>query len=236
MGCLAAMATVWMSVSCTNPKDERIAMLEEDLKAVSLDRDQAKADRTEAEVESQRLRNELAGKDGEFAGYQTRYDAQSGEVRRLKEDLAKLEAELSKKPSLSDDWKYGEGLAMRSIPGGVLFSSGSAKLSKGGRKILDSIASKLNGEFSSMKVLVVGHTDSDPIRKTKKIWKDNYELSAERGLTVARFLVNRGVAGSRVIAGGAGEHQPAAPNASKANKSKNRRVEIYAYNPSKLLK
>ena len=60
---------------------------------------------------------------------------------------------------------------------------------------------------------------------------DNYQLSTERALAVARHLVSRGVPPGRLIAGGCGEHRPREANTSKTNRAANRRVEIFALEP-----
>ncbi|HRX87797.1 MAG TPA: OmpA family protein, partial [Phycisphaerae bacterium] len=55
-----------------------------------------------------------------------------------------------------------------------------------------------------------------------------YELSAERALAVVRWLKERGVSPSRLVACGVGEYRPRVPNTSRDNRAKNRRVEIFA--------
>lgn len=91
---------------------------------------------------------------------------------------------------------------------------------------LDAIVAKIKAEHANQHVYVIGHTDNDPIRRTK--WKDNLELSCQRAMAVVRYLATRGIRNARLLAAGAGEYSPLAPNTSKENKAKNRRVEIYA--------
>ena len=83
----------------------------------------------------------------------------------------------------------------------------------------------VNSEYPTQDVLVYGHTDNEPIKKSG--WKDNYELSAQRALAVVRHLQSRGVSAARLVAAGCGEHRPTAPNTSQQSRAKNRRVEIY---------
>ncbi|MBA7641844.1 Outer membrane protein A [subsurface metagenome] len=110
------------------------------------------------------------------------------------------------------------------LPNAVLFDSGKATLKKATSTELDHIRSVLQAKYSGKQVDVVGHTDSDPIKKSK--WKDNWELSAQRALTVARYLVERGIAKDHIRAVGSGESRPIASNATDSGKKKNRRVEI----------
>ncbi len=74
---------------------------------------------------------------------------------------------------------------------------------------------------------MVGHTDTDPIKKSG--WKDNWELSAERALSVVRYLVKKGVPNSGVRACGSGSARPIGPNSSAAGKARNRRVEVVVH-------
>jgi len=110
------------------------------------------------------------------------------------------------------------------LPNSILFDSGKATLRKATSNELDHIRSVLRQKYPGKLIDVVGHTDTDPIKKSK--WKDNWELSAQRALTVARYLIQRGVPGDKIRAVGCGESRPIASNANASGKAKNRRVEI----------
>jgi len=109
----------------------------------------------------------------------------------------------------------------------ILFDSGKATLKRATSTELDHIQSVLRQKYSGKQIDVVGHTDTDPIRKSS--WKDNWELSAERALTVTRYLIQRGVPEDRIRAVGCGESRPVASNSTASGKAKNRRVEIVVY-------
>jgi len=113
------------------------------------------------------------------------------------------------------------------LPNTILFSSGRAKLKKATIKELNHIESVLESKYRGKHIDVVGHTDSDPIKKSG--WKDNWELSAERALSVTRYLIKQGVPQGQIRAVGCGSARPVVPNTSSANKAKNRRVEIVVY-------
>ncbi len=113
------------------------------------------------------------------------------------------------------------------LPNRVLFDSGKATLKKATSAELDHIRSVLRQKYSGNQVDVVGHTDTDPIKKSK--WKDNWELSAQRALTVTRYLTERGIAEDKIRAVGCGESRPIASNATVTGKAKNRRVEIVVH-------
>ncbi|HCO92813.1 MAG TPA: hypothetical protein DIU00_02490 [Phycisphaerales bacterium] len=110
------------------------------------------------------------------------------------------------------------------LPNSILFDSGKASLRQATSTELDHIRSVLRQKYPGKLIDVVGHTDTDPIKKSK--WKDNWELSAQRALTVARYLIQRGVPGGKIRAVGCGESRPVASNANASGKAKNRRVEI----------
>lgn len=112
------------------------------------------------------------------------------------------------------------------LAGEVLFDSGQATIKSTAKKSLDRIASTLKGKYSSYNVRIGGHTDSDPINKSKSKWSSNEQLSQARADAVRSYLVSKGVSAGRVSAQGFGSAQPKASNTSKAGKAQNRRVEI----------
>jgi len=113
------------------------------------------------------------------------------------------------------------------LPNTILFSSGKATLKRATNTDLDHILSVLQSRYASKQIDVVGHTDSDPIKKSK--WKDNLELSAQRALTVVRYLIAHGIPKEQIRAVGCGAARPVASNATASGKARNRRVEIVVY-------
>ena len=113
------------------------------------------------------------------------------------------------------------------LPNAILFDSGRATLKKATSTELNHIRSVLRQKYSNKQIDVVGHTDSDPIKKSK--WKDNLELSSQRALTVVRYLIERGIDEKRIRAVGCGAAIPIASNATASGKARNRRVEIVVY-------
>lgn len=105
------------------------------------------------------------------------------------------------------------------VPGDVLFASGQVTLSDGAKKTLKEVAKALNESYAGRSVVIEGHTDSDPIRKSK--WASNEALSEARAQAVATYLSQQGVSGNRISTIGMGASQPRGND-----KSKNRRVEI----------
>jgi chemotaxis protein MotB len=115
------------------------------------------------------------------------------------------------------------------LPNAILFDSGKAELKKTNISELDHIREVLQQKYPGRQIDVVGHTDTDPINKTKDLWKDNWELSAQRALAVTRYLIARGIDDKSIRAVGCGEARPVVSNATAAGKAKNRRVEIVVH-------
>jgi chemotaxis protein MotB len=152
-------------------------------------------------------------------------------VNRSEGDLARLEAEVKRLRSQHVDAKVTpDGNIEITMESDVSFSSGSHKLTKKGRSTLDAVAHELNGRFSGNQVRVIGHTDTDPIRRSP--YKDNWELGSERALGVIRYLHEQHrVEADRLVAASRGENAPLAGNTSKEGKARNRRVEIVVIIP-----
>jgi chemotaxis protein MotB len=144
---------------------------------------------------------------------------------------------LEKKKTAADATGFGEGYDVSfdaaagtvtvTLADSILFDSGKATLKSSTSKELDHIYSVLREKYGSRDIDVVGHTDTDPIKKSK--WADNWELSSERALSVARYLMQKGITDAKIKASGCGPARPVAPNSNGAGKQKNRRVEIVVH-------
>ena len=112
------------------------------------------------------------------------------------------------------------------ISGQVLFAQNSDKLQPDGRQLLDSLVVPLRAYLTARgeMLMVSGFTDDKAIRKGP--FADNWELSAQRALTVTRTLVEQGMPSSMVFAAAFGSEQPVKPNLDDAARALNRRVEM----------
>jgi chemotaxis protein MotB len=117
-----------------------------------------------------------------------------------------------------------------SIESSVSFSSGKATLTKEGKKTLQTVAGVLRADHGAGDYWIEGHTDSDPIKKSS--WDSNRALSVGRAMAVLHFLVEEcGISDDQCVVAGHGQYAPAASNKSKADRAKNRRVEIVVHAP-----
>jgi flagellar motor protein MotB len=114
------------------------------------------------------------------------------------------------------------------IRGNVLFALNSDQLQPEGREVLKSLAGPLSGYLKSRDeiLMVSGFTDDQQVHDGNRHFADNWELSAERALTVTRALVAEGVPASSVFAAAFGSEQPVGSNADEEGRAMNRRVEI----------
>jgi flagellar motor protein MotB len=115
------------------------------------------------------------------------------------------------------------------IRGSVLFDLNSAQLRAEGASLLRELSTPLVDYLGPREevLMVSGFTDDLQIRVGRQsAFRDNWELSVERALTVVRAMIDAGVPAGSLFAAGFGENQPLAPNDTDKNRAKNRRVEL----------
>ena len=112
----------------------------------------------------------------------------------------------------------------------VLFDPGQADVQAGGLPDLDALADailQLETEIPpdiNWVLRIDGHTDSRPISNAR--FPSNWELSAARAISVAQYLVTRGVSPNRLVAAGFGEFTPLDPAETDEAYRRNRRIEF----------
>lgn len=114
------------------------------------------------------------------------------------------------------------------ISGNVLFALNSDQLQPEGREVLASLVSPLSAYLRAHDeiLMVSGFTDDQQVHQGNRRYADNWELSAQRALTVTRALIDAGIPAAAVFAAAFGAEQPVASNADEAGRARNRRVEI----------
>jgi len=106
----------------------------------------------------------------------------------------------------------------------MLFEPGSARLSARGKQALDDAATKLRDLGENEFIMIEGHTDSDPIRYSANLWKDNWDLGAGRAMAVLRYLVDKGVDEKKIAASTYSYYHPVSED-----KAQNRRAVIVVH-------
>lgn len=167
----------------------------------------------------------------ENEGLDSKYAISENENARLIQERNKLEnARRSMEQRLRGTGvsvKIKEGHISVVLPSSVLFNSGQTKLKKSAKNSLSRVCSVLKKDFPNETIRIEGHTDSDPIKRTKQVYKSNWELSAMRATTVLHYLIdNCHLDPKKLYLAGFGKYQSVASNKTKSGKRENRRVEI----------
>ncbi len=135
-----------------------------------------------------------------------------------------LTRSLSKEDLKDVDVQVLKGVVYISLSDNMLYKSGSYEISDAAGATLAKIA-KIIKDYSNYDVLIEGNTDDVPISKTNI--RNNWDLSCLRASSVVQALQTKyGVDPKRLTAGGRGEYNPVADNATAAGKVKNRRTQI----------
>ncbi len=148
---------------------------------------------------------------------------QESEQAQLERVASQMEAVLA--PYVQDDLvtvKRSELWVELEIKSGLLFSSGSAALSKGSGALLYRLSQIFTGVDNV--IHVEGHTDNVPIATFE--FPSNWALSSARAASVVKQLVDYGVSPQRMVALGYGEYHPVADNKQEEGRNRNRRVAI----------
>ncbi len=110
-----------------------------------------------------------------------------------------------------------------SLPQAILFASADDRINRSALPIISEIAAVLRDLDN--KVELAGHADSVPIHNQR--FKNNWELSSARGLSLLNTLTNDyGIAESRLTVSSHGSYSPKGSNDTPDGRAENRRVEI----------
>lgn len=178
--------------------------------ARAFDAERERADRARLEARVKDAENERDRALARVAAAEQLRDDQdhlAAEVRRLKAQVAQLEAERTER-----GW-------ILTLGSDLLFDVGQATLKPGGRQAIASVA-RFMRERGERKVVVEGFTDNTGSATL------NQRLSEQRAKAVRDALVKQGIDAERIEARGQGAANPVASNDNPSGRSLNRRVEI----------
>jgi chemotaxis protein MotB len=128
-----------------------------------------------------------------------------------------------------------EGIGATEEPGGgialgeaLLFAEGQASIKPEGLKVLGSLVTLLKTEYPHDKLIVEGHTDNQPLDKTRERWRYNMILAWNRASAVFEYLVQHGIPEANIKCESYGPNKPLNPaTASSAEgRRQNRRVVV----------
>lgn len=148
-----------------------------------------------------------------------KYEQESYE--QIKEELAQMQERGELETSIDTE----KGLIIRINKSDILFEPGSAELTPRAKILLDKIGATIKQKFKIHLLKVEGHTDSQPF--SNAIYPSNWELSAARAGSIARFFIktHKFDPAYFTIVGHA-DTRPIAENDTAVGRAKNRRVEI----------
>ena len=217
---LLIAVTAMIATGCEDLKQENLALKNQNDLLLSQNQDLQDQVGTLG-TENEQLKNDL--------------DTKSLDLAAKNATIADLQGKLANQPTGetvivntggAKGWEKGRFGDKIAVGCDLLFSSGRATLTRAGKSKLAKIAGDIKGSYAGMPVRVYGYTDSDPIRKTKNLWADNLDLSANRAMAVTRYLISQGVSKGMIETVAMGSTNYISPNSTKAGKAKNRRVEI----------
>ena len=224
-------------------KDAAIAGLEDDLMAAQELSDEANAQVTLLNQQLAALRTQIGALEAALEASEARDTESRTQIadlgRRLNLALAQRVQDLSRYRSdffgrlreilegRADVRVVGDRFVFQSE---VLFDPGQADISPEGTPDLDALADailQLETEIPpdiNWVLRIDGHTDIRPISNER--FPSNWELSAARAISVAQYLVSKGVSPNRLVAAGFGEFTPLDPAETEEAYRRNRRIEF----------
>lgn len=166
------------------------------------------------------LNEQLGGNETQIQEYKQQLAAKDSLLNALKQSLTTALIDFK-----SDELKVEnrDGKLYVIMLDKLLFKSGSADVELKGQKAIKTLSKELSNN-PNIGIMVEGHTDNVPM--SGKTYKDNWELSSARALSVVRCLSDGGLPQKRLAAVGRGEFYPVASNTTEAGRAQNRRTEI----------
>ena len=177
---------------------------------IASDRDKARLDARTQEADAAKIAADAAKLDASAA--RSDADAAAQKAKDLQLQIDALQAEATDR-----------GLVL--TLGDVLFATGKSDVKVGATSNLNKLVTFLN-KYPDRTVQIEGHTDSVGSEDS------NQGLSQRRAESVKAYLVQQGIAGSRLTAVGMGESQPVASNDTQSGRQQNRRVVAVIDNPA----
>jgi len=117
-----------------------------------------------------------------------------------------------------------DGAVYVSLEEKLLFKSGSAVVDPKGKEALKALSQVINST-ADITVMIEGHTDNVPIKT--QLFKDNWDLSTARAISIVRILTkDYGFDPNRITASGRGQFHPVKTNETPEGRAGNRRTEV----------
>ncbi len=153
-------------------------------------------------------------------------DEQDSAGKNITSSITSAEDREAEEGGILEQVEMGHSLR---LPSNIFFDAGSAEINNSDVYLYLQRVTEVIKKFPEyVQIDVRGYTDNSPLPISSK-YKDNYELSAARSLSVMKTLVKNGINPKQISFSGYGEYKAIAPNDSPINRSKNNRVEIFFF-------
>jgi len=176
---------------------------------------------SDLERDNSRLREEIT------VTQRSREESAQKTSKSYEELLEKMKTEISKGGVTISEL---QGKLTVDLKSAILFDSGSAEVKPAGLEVLQKVIDVLK-DVQGKVVRIEGHTDNVPVSGALAAkYPTNWELSAARAISVARYLQIRGIDPSLLSAVAYGEYRPVVSNDTPEGKARNGRIEIVLVN------
>lgn len=235
-----ASLCILVLAACGVPKDEhqktvdQLAQIQNELQSTKAERDKLQAEKDKFAAETKKVSGELTNASNRAVSLEQDVAASKAELESLRKQRAQYEQRMQafkdlalKLKAMVDAGKlqvqFRKGRMLVRLPDNILFPVGSAKLKKEGEAAIAEVATALS-LIKDRDFVVAGHTDNVGIKTGR--FPSNWELSSQRAIEVAKFMIGKGVDPAHISAAGYAEHDPVVANDTPENKQANRRIEI----------
>jgi chemotaxis protein MotB len=191
---------------------------------------------TAKESEAQKYRTALSEQADKTAALEQQNAALQQKMGTLQQQLSSVSAKMQstsaqksalegKASQLQEETGSLKGRQATMLSSELLFKENSSKLTDETKRSLDSSADAIK-QLQGKAVIVAAYTDDSEGGKSATGATKRWQLSSQRALEVAKYLVSRGLDPKQIAVAGFGESRPVAPNDSIPNRAMNRRAEI----------
>ncbi|OPX21829.1 MAG: hypothetical protein B1H04_06000 [Planctomycetales bacterium 4484_123] len=211
------LACSLLTTGCCENEKKQLAALQQQYNDLQVTNQDLKKSLAQCQARATELETQLSGRDSQLT-------ALKAELADAKQKLTAKGSSGSKAPP--PGWQKVAGGVKITLSSDILFASGRATLSSAGVAKLRKVAATIRSKYPNAIVRVYGYTDADPIVKSARLWRDNLDLSANRAMAVTRQLRKLHIPAEQIETVAMGATHFVAPNKTRAEKAKNRRVEI----------
>ena len=198
-----------------------------------------------AELTADRQRGRISELEGQLEAKNRQIQGLTGQISAFRDNMNAIESRLNNVGGMMLDprtdlelsnlaaqnptlFSYDSSRGMIQVASDLTFSSGSDVVRSTAIDALNALAKVLaTTNASHYDVQIVGHTDSQPLSKSRERFRNNRFLSVARAIAVSEALQRGGIEATRCLVSGWGQYRPIVSNNPSGGTPANRRVEIF---------